>query len=200
MSSELIAGLSTLATALVSAVAAAVVLVLNARSGTRARETSDKQNEYEKLLGRYEKDIQRREAHEDQLTEVAAKLTESNARLREQLAAWSSRYDLLYSYLRRQYDYMKNQGLDPEPPPMSPAPSSPTSIAEREGITASGSDLTIAVKKSQQTSEILKRTRPRPSESIKEEARKLPDGPEPSDAAVPKASSLGESIHENPGD
>jgi hypothetical protein len=95
---------------------------------------------------------------------------------------------------------MKNQGLDPEPPPMSPAPSSPTSIAEREGITASGSDLTIAVKKSQQTSEILKRTRPRPSESVKEEARKLPDGPEPSDAAVPKASSLGESIHENPGD
>jgi hypothetical protein len=40
MGSELIAGLSTLATALVSAVAAAVVLVLNARSGTKARETS----------------------------------------------------------------------------------------------------------------------------------------------------------------
>lgn len=200
MGSDLIAGISTLVTALVSAVAAAVVLVLNARSGSRARETADKQNEYEKLLGRYEKEIQRREAHEEQLTEVATKLTESNARLREQLAAWSSRYDLLYSYLRRQYDYMKKQGLEPEPPPMSPAPSSPASIAEKEGITASGADLTIAVKKSQQASEILKRTRPKPSESIKEEARKLPDGPEPSDAAIPKANSLGESIHENPGD
>jgi cell division protein FtsN len=200
MGSELIAGLSTLATALVSAVAAAVVLVLNARSGSKARETADRQNEYEKLLGRYEKDIQRREAHEDQLTEVAAKLTESNTRLREQLASWSSRYDLLYSYLRRQYDYMKKQGLDPEPPPMPSAPQSPESLARAEGLTTSGSDLTIAVKKSQQASEILKRTRPKPSESIKEEARKLPDGPEPSDAAIPKASSLGESIHENPGD
>lgn len=200
MGSELIAGLSTLATALVSAIAAAVVLVLNARSGARARETTDKQNEYEKLLGRYEKEIQRREAHEDQLTEVATKLTESNAKLREQLAAWSSRYDLLYSYLRRQYDYMKNQGIDPEPPPMSPTPPSPASIAKTEGMTTSGAELTIAVKKSQQASEILKKTRPKPSESIMEEARKLPDGPEPSDAAIPKANPLGESIHENPGD
>jgi hypothetical protein len=83
---------------------------------------------------------------------------------------------------------------------MPSAPQSPEALSRLEGITASGSDLTIAVKKSSKLQKSSRGLSPKPSESIKEEARKLPDGPEPSDAAIPKANSLGESIHENPGD
>jgi hypothetical protein len=156
MSNEMIAGLSTLITALVSALAAAVVLVLNARSMAKQRTSLEKANEYEKIITRYEKDIQRREAHDDQVGVVVDKLKESNARLRERYANLQGRYDLLYDYTRRQYSFMQKQGITPEVPPVKV--DSPTDAQ----VGGSSDDISFAVRQVEQESKILKATRPQP--------------------------------------
>lgn len=175
MSSEMIAGLSTLVTALVSAVAGAVVLVLNARTSAKQRETAEKQNEYEKLLGRYEKEIQRREAHSDHMGEVVDKLKESNARLRERYASAAGKYDVLYQYARRQFEYMKQNGIQPEPPPMQPE----TVQKEDEVSVASSDSIDMSVRKVAQASEIIKKTRTKPPAAVKELAAQEPEGKTP---------------------
>jgi hypothetical protein len=182
MSSEMIAGLSTLITALVSALAGAVVLVLNARSGAAQRTNTEKANEYEKIITRYEKDIQRREAHDEQVGAVVDKLKESNARLRERYANLQGRYDLLYNYMRRQHEFMQKQGITPEAPPAKA--DSPTDAQ----VGGSSDDISFAVRQVEQESKILKATRPQPpnlpqksapepAPQTQSEARELPKQP-----------------------
>lgn len=156
MSGEMIAGLNTLITAIVSAVAGALVLLMNARSTTKQRESAEKKNEYETIITRYEKDIQRREAHDEQVGAVVDKLKESNTRLRERYANLQGRYDLLSDYTRRQYVFMQKQGLTPEAPPVKV--DSPTDVQ----LGGSSDDISFAVRQVEQESKVLKATRPRP--------------------------------------
>lgn len=161
MSPELIAGVSTVVTALVGAVAAAWVTVQSNRAGTKQREKDDTIREYEKIIGRYEKDIQRREAHEINQQEVIHTVQESNARLRERYADVRGRYEMIYQYAKRQFQFMKKQGIDAEPPPMEEMPPPPP-------VTPEGSSdmIDVAVRKMEQTSTVLKKTRPVPPEGV----------------------------------
>lgn len=154
MSSEMIAGMSSLITAVVSAAAAAVVLIFNARSNVKQKEATTKQNEYEKLLARYENDLKRREIHEEHTDEVVDKLKEANAKLRERLVAYESKYIMIYDYASRQYEFMKKQGIQAEAPPAREQPP--------PAQTTSSDDINFAVRQVAQESSGLKRTRPQP--------------------------------------
>lgn len=153
MSSEMIAGMSSLITAVVSAAAAAVVLIFNARSNVKQKEATTKQNEYEKLLARYENDLKRREIHEEHTDEVVDKLKEANAKLRERLVAYESKYIMIYDYASRQYEFMKKQGIQAEAPPARESPPAQTTSSD---------DINFAVRQVAQESSGLKRTRPQP--------------------------------------
>lgn len=154
MSSEAIAALSTVITALVSALAGAIVLVLNARSLNRAKETNEKQNEYEKIIARYEKDLARREAHGDNQQVVITQLQEANTVLRERVADIRGRYQMVVDYARRQYDYMRQKGLNPEllPDEGRKLPE----VHDEEAID-------FNVRQVEQASNLLKKTRPSPT-------------------------------------
>jgi hypothetical protein len=154
MSSEAIAALSTIITALVSALAGAVVLVLNARTINRAKETSEKQNEYEKIIARYEKDLARREAHADNQQVVITKLQEANTVLRERVADINGRYKMVVDYAKRQYEFMRHKGITPELLP-----------DEGRKLPESNDEETIDfnVRQVEQASNLLKKTRPSPT-------------------------------------
>jgi predicted RNA-binding protein with RPS1 domain len=174
VSSEWVAAIATVLTTLVSAGAGAVVLVINARGNNKLKEAeqeqkkaaqkakqeqeaaAQKQNEYEKLFARYERDIERREAHADEQQTVVHRLQELNARKREELADLRGRYEIVHGYARRQFDFMRKQGIDPEPPPELPPYTPPADAADE------AHDVAFTVKQVDQSAKILKRTRPEP--------------------------------------
>jgi hypothetical protein len=163
VSSEWVAAIATVLTTLVSAGAGAVVLVINARSNNKLKEAeqeqkkaTQKQDENDKLFARYQRDLERREAHADEQQTVIHRLQELNARKREELADLRGRYEIVHGYARRQFDFMRKQGIDPEPPPELPPYTPPADAADE------ARDVAFTVKQVDQSAKILKKTRPEP--------------------------------------
>jgi hypothetical protein len=101
----------------ITAVAGAVVAVINARANNKIKEKEGTIVGYEKIVDRQEREITRRTAHGDEQQELIHKQQELNSTLRERLANLRGRYELVYDYARRQAESMKKAGLPAEPPP-----------------------------------------------------------------------------------
>jgi hypothetical protein len=164
MTSEMIAAMSTLVTALVSALAGAVVLVLNAKAGNRARENVARQTEYDKILARYENQTQKLEVHSEEQGKLVVRLRGRYATLRGQ-------YIVLHDYASRQVEYMKHKGIDPgEPPPMPlelleaahPEPKEAHAEAHTPRAPHPEEDLEFQARQVEQASVLLRQTRPVP--------------------------------------
>ena len=113
--------------------------------------------EYQEIADRQERQIARLEAHADGQRDLIHRFQESNARLRERVAETRGRYELISGYARRQYEFMRKRGVEAEPPPPEPPPT------PAESQTSSDA-LDFAVRQAEQSSAVLKKTRPPPPE------------------------------------
>lgn len=161
MSSETFATISSLVTALVAAGASAFVLIANARAKNKQEQRSQEIAEAHSIMDRQEKQIARQEAHINSQQDLIHRLQESNGALRERFADIRGRYELVYNYAKRAYEKLRkvDNNFDESPP------------AEAKAIVPQDSSdaLDVAVRKTEQASAILKRTRPNPPSSANDE-------------------------------
>jgi hypothetical protein len=173
MSAETLTALGVLAGAVVGALAAAAVRLLNASSANKQREQAGAVAHLEKIVARQEADIARHQAHDAEQQGVILRLQELTAVFRERLAEYRGRYELVYGYARRQAEAMKAAGLHPEPDPGPLPPPRPAT-----DVQAAGEEIDFLVKQAEQSSAILRALGPRSRAQAKPvEAPRAEPGP-----------------------